>query len=86
MGKEDRRSLIVDPDEVLDAFHPELNGLDGEGFDESRVDPDAILTLMAAPARKVPGFSVQPFAVIGNFSFEKLAMVKKTSRVASMIC
>ena len=69
-------NVKVDPEEVLDAFHPELNGLDGEGSEELPVDPNAILTLLAERARKVPGFSAQPFAVIGNFSFQKLAMVK----------
>lgn len=69
-------NVRVDAEEVLDAFHPELNRPDGEDSEESDVDPQAILTLMAERARKVSGFAVQPFAVIGNFSFQKLAMVK----------
>jgi hypothetical protein len=69
-------NVNIDAEEVLDAFHPELNRLDGEGSEEFHTDTQAILTLMDERARKVPGFSVQPFAVVGNFSFQKLAMVK----------
>ena len=69
-------NVKVEAEEVLDAFRPEANALDGGGSEESRVDLQAILTLIAERARRVPGFTVQPFAVVGNFSFQKLAMVK----------
>jgi hypothetical protein len=37
---------------------------------------DAVLDRLNAVAIKVPGFKAELFAVIGNFSFQKLAMVK----------
>jgi hypothetical protein len=42
---------------------------DGNGF-------ETVIELLKARCRKVPGFSAEPFSVIGNFSFQKLAMVK----------
>ena len=69
-------NVKVEAEEVLDAFRPDADALDGEGHEGSHVDLQATLTLIAERVRRVPGFTVQPFAVIGNFSFQKLAMVK----------
>ena len=44
--------------------------------DQTDVNLDAILDKLNAGATNVPGFKAERFAVIGNFSFQKLAMVK----------
>jgi very-short-patch-repair endonuclease len=66
------------PDEIYDA--------EDEPEEERVIDFDAVLELLTTRARKVPGFSAKPFAVIGNFSFQKLAMVKDLeNRTADLI-
>lgn len=69
-------NVKVEPEEVLDAFRPELSLVDDQGSEQAEVDPEAVLRLLADRARRVPGFSVHSFAVVGNFSFQKMAMVK----------
>ncbi len=51
---------------------------DGNDDDEhlATVNLDAVLELLNGMASKLPGFRAEPFAVLGNFSFQKLAMVK----------
>jgi hypothetical protein len=39
-------------------------------------DLQAVLDYLNSIARKLPGFKAEPFAVLGNFSFQKLAMVR----------
>jgi len=47
-----------------------------EAADEPEGNLQAVLDLLAARAKKVAGFTAVTFAVIGNFAFQKLAMVK----------
>jgi very-short-patch-repair endonuclease len=42
----------------------------------SSLQLEPILTFLTELASKVPGFQAIPFAVLGNFSFQKLAMVR----------
>jgi very-short-patch-repair endonuclease len=67
-------NVSVVADELLALFSPQ---------NDSEVDPDlvdvnlnAVLDRLNTAGGKVPGFKAEPFAVIGNFSFQKLAMVK----------
>lgn len=46
------------------------------GSEEPAIDFEAVLDLLVARAKRIAGFSATPFAVVGNFSFQKLAMVK----------
>jgi very-short-patch-repair endonuclease len=43
---------------------------------QTTLELDTALSFLNAMANKVPGFRADPFAVLGNFSFQKLAMVK----------
>lgn len=43
---------------------------------DGAVDAKAILAAVAASTRGLSGFAIKPRAVIGNFSFQKLAMVR----------
>jgi Protein of unknown function (DUF4011) len=43
---------------------------------QNALELDTALDFFNAMANKVPGFRADPFAVLGNFSFQKLAMVK----------
>jgi hypothetical protein len=72
----------VKGDDLLQAFHPEPED-DTEGGIPNQADTpqpanglEPVLELLKARCGKIPGFSAEPFAVIGNFAFQKLAMVK----------
>jgi very-short-patch-repair endonuclease len=43
---------------------------------QATVNLQAMLDFMNVLANKLPGFKAEPFAVLGNFSFQKLAMVR----------
>jgi hypothetical protein len=66
-------NVSVVADELLTLFSPQHNS--GVDEDQTDVNLDAILDSLNTAAIKVPGFKAEPFAVIGNFSFQKLAMV-----------
>jgi very-short-patch-repair endonuclease len=56
----------------------------GDAQDEERqFDLNAVLGDLAARAQRIEGFKAEPFAVIGNFSFQKLAMVKDLEKRAA---
>ena len=85
-------NVRISAEELLSAFRPDVDDqLDeaNEAEDEPQkpvIDLEAVFELVMARARKVPGFRVKPFAVIGNFSFQKLAMVKDLeNRTADLI-
>ena len=60
--------VTIPPDGLLDV----LQGDDeGESF-----DPEPVYGLIRDAARAVPGFSVKPRLVLGNFAFQKTAMVR----------
>ena len=42
----------------------------------TKLQLDPVLDFLRAAASKLPGFRAEPFAVLGNFSFQKLAMVR----------
>jgi very-short-patch-repair endonuclease len=44
--------------------------------EEAPVNLQAVLDSLNAMANKLPGFRAEPFAVLGNFSFQKMAMVR----------
>ena len=67
-------NVSVNADELLNLFSPEHDSDVDE--DQTDVNLDAILDRLNAVAINVPGFKTEHFAVIGNFSFQKLAMVK----------
>ncbi|WP_162601767.1 AAA domain-containing protein [Occallatibacter savannae] len=68
-------NVRITGEELLHKFRPEPEEGDDDS-DEAEIDLQGVLDLFASRAKKVPGFTAQPFAVIGNFSFQKLAMVK----------
>ena len=75
-------NVSVRPEELLREFRldiaeeaSETNG-GGEESSEPEVNLQAVLNLLTARAPKVPGFAAEPFTVIANFAFQKLAMVK----------
>ena len=79
-------------EDALNVFRPDIEDRPDElhdaedGSEDPVIDFDAVLDLLTARARKVPGFTAKPFAVIGNFSFQKLAMVKDLeNRTAELI-
>jgi hypothetical protein len=75
-------NVRVSVEDVLSVLRPDsANPVDDQpdtddGLEEPAIDFEAVLDLLVARAKKVAGFSATPFAVIGNFSFQKLAMVK----------
>lgn len=75
-------NVSIGADELLRTLSPRFaeNGLDTDGddieTDGAGIDLQAMLNLLADRGNRIPGFEAQPFAVIGNFSFQKLAMVK----------
>lgn len=65
--------------------HLELSDLLGDGAedqdaDTDEIEPEAVLGRLRALASKVPGFEVIPRTVVGNFSFQKMAMVRDLER------
>jgi very-short-patch-repair endonuclease len=58
-----------------DASDSEENGAVADGW-HTTVTLHAVLDFLNVRASKLPGFSAEPFAVIGNFSFQKLSMVR----------
>jgi very-short-patch-repair endonuclease len=84
-------NVSITPEELLSLFSLQhnfvTNGSNGSAAtglidaseeDERTIDAnlDAVLVRLNKVAIKVPGFKSEAFAVIGNFSFQKLAMVK----------
>jgi very-short-patch-repair endonuclease len=70
-------NVAVDAESLLSEFSPGDGSDDLEGSgDQPGVNLTAVLSGLNAKASNVPGFKAEPFAVIGNFSFQKLAMVK----------
>lgn len=59
--------LDIDPDEMV-----ALAALAG---DETRFDPEPVYVEMQRRAAQVAGFGVTPRAVLGNFAFQKMAIV-----------
>jgi very-short-patch-repair endonuclease len=74
-------NISLNAESVLNTFGSlDHNGDATVGDDEAHTDVmakfEAVLRFLTASAGRVPGFRAEPFAVIGNFSFQKLAMVK----------
>jgi hypothetical protein len=75
-------NVKIGAEELLHEFWPESDeepaagSGDPEESEGSAVDLNAVLNALTTRSKKVPGFAAAPFAVIGNFSFQKLAMVK----------
>ena len=67
-------NVSVGADELLALFSPQHASEVDE--DQTDINLDAVLNSLNFVATNVPGFKAEPFAVIGNFSFQKLAMVK----------
>jgi very-short-patch-repair endonuclease len=68
-------NVKITSEELLHELRPEHDE-DDDQSDDAEINLQGVLDLFASRAKKVPGFTIQPFAVIGNFSFQKLAMVK----------
>ncbi len=74
--------VSVTADDLLQAFRPEseedastmASGQAASPNPATGLEP--VIELLKARCGKVPGFSTETFAVIGNFAFQKLAMVK----------
>jgi very-short-patch-repair endonuclease len=74
-------NLPLTAETVLSLFSvDQAEGATAEGADEDEpqatVNLGAVLDFLNTIASKLPGFRAEPFAVLGNFSFQKLAMVK----------
>jgi very-short-patch-repair endonuclease len=74
-------NLSIAPETLLSLYSHE-NDADtsenGTGADETQgtVSLQAVLDFLNGQASKLPGFKAESFAVIGNFSFQKLSMVR----------
>ena len=79
---EEELNVSVTAEELLGEFRADLEdraietATDQDASHRPEVNLQAVLDLLAARAKKVAGFSAVPFAVVGNFAFQKLAMVK----------
>jgi very-short-patch-repair endonuclease len=70
-------NVSISADELRGRFSPFLDSeFQGIAEDQAAADLDAVLDELNAVAGKVPGFKAEQFAVVGNFSFQKLAMVR----------
>lgn len=72
-------NVSVTADELLAEFRASeaiQETADHETSDQPEVNLQAVLDLLTGRAKKVPGFAAVPFAVVGNFAFQELAMVK----------
>lgn len=73
-------NVRISADEIHQAFQAkneeEAGGAEEEDGKTLAVSIEPVLELLAVRAGKVPGFNTAPFAVVGNFAFQKLAMVK----------
>jgi hypothetical protein len=74
--------VSVTADDLLQAFRPESEEDASSTASGQAASPnpatglEPVIELLKARCGKVPGFSTETFAVIGNFAFQKLAMVK----------
>lgn len=74
--------VSIAADDLLQAFRPEAKDDATTAPGAQAVSPspstglEPVIELLKARCGKVPDFSAEPFAVIGNFAFQKLAMVK----------
>jgi very-short-patch-repair endonuclease len=75
-------NVKITAEELLNEFNPEGEEVTTEARDdepegtEPGINLESALALLRSRANRVPGFKAESFAVIGNFSFQKLAMVK----------
>lgn len=60
--------LLVAPESLVEAA--------GNGEEDQPLRPEGAFEYLTAAASKVKGFTVKPRMVLGNFSFQKMAMVK----------
>jgi hypothetical protein len=67
-------NVSVEAEELLNLFSPQHDSDVNE--DQDNLNFNAVLDRLNTVASNVPGFRAEPFAVVGNFSFQKLAMVK----------
>lgn len=86
----EKLNVKISAEDVLDTYRPDIENQvydftsTDDGPEELSIDFEGVLEflfegvleLLTTRAKKVPGFSAKPFAVVGNFSFQKLAMVK----------
>ncbi len=66
-------NLLLTPETILTLFSSSRDIGDESG---SPANLDAVLGFLNVKACNLPGFRAEPFAVLGNFSFHKLAMVR----------
>ncbi|MFZ5825144.1 MAG: AAA domain-containing protein, partial [Bacillota bacterium] len=59
----------VDPEEIIAALPPDYDGADP-------VDLPGAYEVVRQAARQIPGFTITDRAILGNFSFQKMAMVR----------
>jgi len=74
-------NLQIAPETILSLYN--RGGDSGLSEDEAGLDGvqgtvslQSLLELLNVKASKLPGFKAEPFAVLGNFSFQKLSMVR----------
>ena len=59
---------------LFDRHQPDAEEEEAETTQTLLLEP--VLNFLCGAASKLPGFKAEPFAVLGNFSFQKLAMVR----------
>jgi very-short-patch-repair endonuclease len=71
-------NLPLTAETVLDLLtrHPETAIQEEGDPNQSLMEFEPVLDLLNGMTNKPPGFKAEPFAVLGNFSFQKLAMVR----------
>jgi hypothetical protein len=70
-------NLPLTAETILDLFTSHESSAEAREAENSQtmlLEP--VLDLLRGMASKLPGFKAEPFAVLGNFSFQKLAMVR----------
>src|ERR1700722_16069849 len=70
-------NLPLKAETLLDLFTSQQPGAEEDEAETSQtllLEP--VLNFLYGTASKLPGFKAEPFAILGNFSFQKLAMVR----------
>jgi very-short-patch-repair endonuclease len=71
---EDKHGITIEPDDLLAA------GLEEGEEDDWALDAAAVFSYLSEQVKGLEGFEVQHRAILGNFSFQKMAMVRDLRR------
>ena len=75
---------VVDPDMLLAATNTATDTANGVAAEEKEPDPALVLNRLRDAVTQVNGFEVKQRLVLGNFSFQKMAMVSDLQQHAEL--